>query len=703
MTLPPRPATAPSALLFGAAYYPEYQPRLDLENDFRLMAEANFTVIRVGESVWSTWEPRDGEFDLEWLAPTLDAAQRHGISVILGTPTYAVPPWLQKKHPDIALQYETGRRRGWGGRQEVDFSHPEFRPYAERVIRAVVGRYADHPAVIGFQVDNEPGLELIHNEGSFARFLERLEAQYGDVETLNREWGLVYWSHRLQSFDELWTPDGNWQPQYDLAWRRHQAALTTEFIAWQADIVREYARPEQFVTTCIAYPRPALDDEKLTLALDVTAANPYYGMQDRLDATKDIPPFQPWTSTGVWGLLRQADRAYSSKQARYLVTETNAQAIAGPSHNHPPYPGQLVQAGLAFVARGAAMIEYWHWHTLHFGTETYWGGVLPHSQRPGRVYREVAELGRRLKGLGTRLEGYEPDADVAVLWSTDTRFAFEFAPPLTTADSEPDKQSYRRIFDAAYRGVVDAGAQARVLHVAQAEQLGATELAGRFPVLLAPAVYAATDAQLQLLADYAEAGGHLIVGVRTGYGDDEGRARFAVAPDLLHASAGVWYEEFSNLDAPLELEAASGFALSADAHATAWADGLIADGAEVLAAYRHPELGRFPAITTRASGAGRVTVVGTVPDPALAADVVRYAVAEPIAAGWGADGTPVRVTSGRTPAGDRIWFVHNWSGSPADVTIPEALTDLDTGDALVAGSVLSLPAWSVLTAGREGA
>ena len=105
-----------------------------------------------------------------------------------------------------------GERIPWGARQEVDFTHPAFRFHAERVIRAVVGRYADHPAVIGFQVDNEPGLELLHNRGVFESFVDHLRHTYGDVETLNREWGLVYWSHRLSTWDDLWTPDGNSAP-----------------------------------------------------------------------------------------------------------------------------------------------------------------------------------------------------------------------------------------------------------------------------------------------------------------------------------------------------------------------------------------------------------------------------------------------------------------------------------------------------------
>ncbi len=253
--------TSPDRVLFGAAYYHEYQPSPRLKADLDLMVEAGFTVIRVGESVWSTWEPEEGQFDLDWLQPVLDGAHERGIKVVLGTPTYAVPPWLARIYPEIAGEQATGRTSGWGARQEADFTHPAFRFHAERIIRRIVARYADHPAVIGFQVDNEPGLQLFHNHGVFQRFVDSLRRQYGDVETINREWGLVYWSHRLSDWADLWRPDGNAQPQYDLAWRRFQAVQTTEFIGWQADLVREYAHEEQFVTTCISYDRPALADD----------------------------------------------------------------------------------------------------------------------------------------------------------------------------------------------------------------------------------------------------------------------------------------------------------------------------------------------------------------------------------------------------------------------------------------------------------
>ena len=72
-----------------------------------------------------------------------------------------------------------------GGRQEIDYTHPAFRFHAERVIRRISARYAEHPAVIGWQVDNEPGLHLFHNHGVFQRFVDELRHTYGDVELLN--------------------------------------------------------------------------------------------------------------------------------------------------------------------------------------------------------------------------------------------------------------------------------------------------------------------------------------------------------------------------------------------------------------------------------------------------------------------------------------------------------------------------------------
>ncbi|MFI9758866.1 beta-galactosidase [Streptomyces sp. NPDC051963] len=660
----------PRRVLFGAAYYHEYQPYERLKDDLDLMAEARFTVIRVGESVWSTWEPENGRFDLDWLQPVLDGAQERGISVVLGTPTYAVPPWLARQYPEIAGERRTGERIGWGARQEVDFTHPAFRFHAERIIRKVVGRYAAHPAVIGFQVDNEPGLELFHNHGVFQRFTDELRAEYGDVESLNRAWGLVYWSHRLSTWADLWTPDNNAQPQYDLAWRRFQARLTTEFIAWQAELVREYARPGQFVTTCISYDRRAVEDDKLTERLDVTAGNPYYTMQDALALPDPGRDDQGWTTNGTWALYRSADRMYSSRQEPYLVTETNAQAIGGPWDNRPAYDGQWRQAAWALISRGASMIEYWHWHTLHFGTETYWGGILPHNGRPGRVYRELAVLGKELETAGDLVAALTPDAEVAFLYSSPSKWALQAQPPLAAPDSGPDERSYQTIFDAFYRGAFDAGLQSRILHPGQ---LPDRELP---PVLIAPAFYAADDETLDRLKEYAANGGHLILGPRTAYADAEARARTEAQPGRLAEAAGVTYDEFSNVGAPLPVTGTGDLHLPPGAHALHWADGLRTQGAEELATYRHPHFGRWPAVTTHRHGAGRITYVGTVPDPEFARALFQWAVP---ADGWRPALSSVTATAATARDGRRVRFLHNWSWDEVSVPVPAAVRDVLSG------------------------
>ncbi|HET7387420.1 MAG TPA: beta-galactosidase [Nocardioidaceae bacterium] len=663
-------------VLFGAAYYHEYQPSPRLEKDLDLMTDAGFSVIRVGESTWSTWEPEDGVLDLDWLAPVVDAAYERGISTILGTPTYAVPPWLARKYPEIAGEHATRARIPWGARQEVDYTHAAFRFHAERMIRAIVGRYAQHPGIIGYQVDNEPGLRLFHNHAVFQSFVDHLRHEYGDVTALNEAWGLTYWSHRLSTWSDLWPPDGNAQPQYDLAWRRFQARLTTEFVSWQAGIVRELAREGQFVTTCLAYSRPALDDAAVTEGLDIVAGNPYYAMQDTLQVPATTKAPQGWATSGTWSLFLSADRMFSSSQAPFLVTETNAGSIGGSAVNFPAYDGQWRQVAWAMVARGARMIEYWHWHTLHFGAETYWVGVLPHDQTPGRVYEQLSQLGAEISSAGDAVAGLVPDAQVGLLYSNASKWGLSFQPALADDDA-PDERSYERIVESFYRGAFDAGVAVRIVHDQQvtgadADLMDPAATARALPVLLVPALYVASDRLLQWLRLYAESGGHLVIGPRTAYADEEARARLEVKPALLSEAAGVRYQEFSNLAAPVTVRSTNErLPIPSGATATGWVDCLVAEGrGEVLAEYDHPHLGRWPAVVTAAHGDGRLTTVGTVPDEVFARSLLRW-LAPTDDDPWRRDlPESVTVTTATSGTGGRLVFVHNWSWTPVSIAVP---------------------------------
>ncbi|HXH36431.1 MAG TPA: beta-galactosidase [Plantibacter sp.] len=708
-----RPAPA---VRFGAAYYREYQPERSqerLDRDLDLMAAAGFTAIRVGESVWSTWEPRDGEFELEWMTPILEGAQSRGIGVILGTPTYAVPPWLQRKHPEIAARIAAppGGERvvPWGGRQEIDLTAPAFRFHAERAIRKILARHGAHPAVIGVQLDNEPGLHLLHNAGVFAGFVDRLRGEYGDVEALNEAWGLSYWSHRLSDWDELWTPPGNSTPAYDLAWRRYQAELVAEFIGWQADIARELVPDDRFLTTCIAYNRPGVEDVALSRGLSITSGNAYYLQQDGLSAEADSRA-EPgrWVSTSPAGLFQQADRMRASRQAPFLVTETDATSIAGSNLNLPGYRGQLTQAAFALIARGATLVSYWHWHTLHSGAETHWGGVLGHDLEPGRVYEEIAGIGRAITAAGERLRDLDPTTTIGFLFAADSRWALQFHPPLSRPGTEaPDPSSYDRVLARFYQAAIDEHLQVGFIHANQLDD-DAAALVRRFPVLVAPALYALDDRTAGRLTAYAGAGGRLVLTFRSGHGDELGRARAEVAPGPLRAAAGIRITEVSNLPQPIgvtasELGGESAFVPPGDAQAEGWADRIESEGATPLLDYVHPHHGAGPAVTEHRVGDGSVTWIGTLPDRPLAAALLAHVAATaPTPSPCSLDGSgalPLQVTahSAVNAAGEVIWFLHNWSWDAVELAVDRTLFDVLDARALPlrTGTTLTLGSWDV--------
>ena len=692
----------PHPIMIGAAYYPEYMPTDRLEQDLDLMAAANFTVIRVGESVWSTWEPRDGEFDLDWLEPVLDAAHARGISAIVGTPTYAVPPWLRREYPEVAADQATGRPMPYGARQDVDLSHPELRRLATRVVRAIVDRYVEHPAVIGWQVDNEPGTKMLYNDRVFAGFVDSLRERFGDVEALNESWGLTYWSHRLSRWDDLWRPDGNTTPAYDLAWRRYQADVVDEYIGWQTHLVRERCREDQFVTSCMAANVSGMRPATFVRHVDVTALNVYCAAQGALELPDPAPGWEAthpvWMPLGgVWSLYHQLDHGRGFKDASFIVTETQAGPI-GESHiNHPAWDGQWRTAIWTMIARGVTLVEYWHWHTLHSGAEAYWGGVLGHGLRPGRCYRELATTAAEVAAVSADLEGLVPHADVAVLVSRDTRWAMQFQPPLAVPHgAQPDGESYARIVDALRRGLLTAGIQTDVLDIDQVDGAPRPTLdVERWPVVVAPALYVLSDRQIEILLDYVRSGGHLLATFRLGYADERGIPRAEVMPGAFAEAVGATYTEFTNLvgDVEVRLEEPLGRGCRT---ATAWADGLEVDTAEVLATYTDAHLRRWPAVVTNTFGAGRLTYVGTLPGADLSGDLAGWLRTTSLAPDpWQGRPASVTVTHADSPSAGRLTFVTNWSREPVAVRFPVALRSLGGDETVPAGASRRLAAWDV--------
>jgi beta-galactosidase len=687
---PPAKGSAPFApdrmdtILYGAAYYPEYMPYDRLDRDVELMQKAGITVVRVGESTWSSWEPRDGDFQFAWMQRVLDRLHAAGISVILGTPTYSIPTWLYKKHPEIVVTHNTtsppltdpysptyppSKTPGYyGPRQNYDFLNPYFRQHAERVIREVVSHFKDHPAIIGYQIDNETFPTGVPTAYMNAAFLERLKQKFKTPEAMNKVWGLVYWGQLVDSWDDLPPREGILNPGYKLEWENFQHDVVTDYLAWQAKIVNEYKRPDQFITQAFSGGvHTDIDQWSIAANLDIAAVNPYFQTQKRLDGR------------GIWF---SGDLARSLKHTNYLVTETNAQTIGWDSRaQYPQYPGQLRLVVYTHLAAGANMVEYWHWHSLHYGQETYWKGVLSHDLEPNRTYAEVSQVAAELKKVGPQLVDLKQDNKVAILISTDSANALSYMPV-------SDHVDYMSVLWQMYDALYDLNVEPDFVR-AGGENLS------RYKVLFVPPLYSASDRVLEQISDYVKNGGHVIMAFKSGFTNEYSTVRDVMAPGPLRAAAGFHYQEFTNLAEPERLTP-DPYKVGEQNKGSVWEEFLVPETAQVIASFDDPYW-HFPAITRNQFGTGTLTYEGTFVTDTLQREVIRDVLKRTglTSPDQNLPGS-VKVRHGRNAQGKTLHYYLNFSGEEQGISYPYGKgSDLLTGNSLAQGQSLKLKPWNL--------
>jgi beta-galactosidase len=624
-------------VLYGAAYYPEYMPYERMEKDVELMQKAGITVVRMGESSWGLWEPEEGRFEFAWMDRVIDRMHKAGIRVVMGTPTYSIPAWLYKKHPEIVVTKLGGQYLYFGLRQNTDLSNPTYRYYCERVIRKLLEHYKNNPAVIGWQIDNETSSSGVGNSNVQVGFKNYLKERYKTVDELNKIWGLNYWGQRLNDWSELPVRDGIINPGWKLEFERYSQWMTTDFLAWQSAIVNEYKRPDQFVTHDLAGPPKAdVNEYDIARTLDIVAANPYHGTQDQFDGE---------TSSYVGDYVR------SLKRTNYLVTETNAEAIGWDSKEQfPPYDGQLRLDVYTHASSGANMVEYWHWHSIHYGQETYWKGVLGHDLEPGRTYDEVSKTAHELRRIGPEIANLQRNNKVAILYSNDSNYGIEFM-------KFSDRVNYHTIMHQMYRAVYQANIGVDFVFPES------TNLS-QYKVIFVPPLYVASDALLNKLSDYVKAGGNIVMAFKSGFTNEFNTVRWTMAPGPLRQAAGFHYQEFSSLATPLALKG-DPFKAGENNKVTDWAEMLIVDTAEPLAFYEHPFFGKYPAVTRNRFGSGTLTYEGTVLSDAIQQKLVRDVLQS---AGLTSSDqqlpATVRVKHGVNGKGRKIHYYMNYSSQP---------------------------------------
>ncbi|MBQ6807231.1 MAG: beta-galactosidase [Lachnospiraceae bacterium] len=600
-------------LLFGAAYYDEYLPYDRIETDMEMMKKANMNVIRIAESTWSTWEPQEGVFDFTHLHRMLKASEKHGIAVIIGTPTYAIPTWLVSKHPDI-LALTHGGEGIYGHRQNMDITHPMYLKHAEIIIRKLMEEVKPYKHVIGFQLDNETKSYDTCSTYAQAKFVEYLkEIFHNDLDALNHEFGLDYWSNRINAWEDFPDVRGTINGSLGAEYQKFQRKLVTDFLAWQCAIVKEYARPDQFITQNFDYSWRGYS----------------YGLQSEVNQWEAAKPltvagfdiYHPSAQdlTGAEISLGGAI-ARSIKKTNYFILETEAQGNHGWLH----YPGQLRLQAFSHLASGSNSVMYWHWHSIHNAIESYWKGVLSHNLKENATYREACQIGKDFVDYGSHLKNLQKKAPVAMLLSNESLTGLQWFKIKENSNFDYN-DVVRWLYDALYKLNIECDILSEY----------DTDLFSQYKMLITPALYSASETLIDALKSYVKEGGHLISTFKTAFSNPMLKIYADDQPHGLTECFGMTYDQFTDAVhvglkdlaipqiANMESKTDSDISIVNDC-VHYWMELLQPTTAKVLASYNHRQWGNYAAITHNQYGKGTATYLGCYFNKPLLNDLLRF-------------------------------------------------------------------------------
>jgi len=655
-------------VLYGAAYYHEYMPYERLDKDIQLMKEAGVNVVRVGESTWALFEPQEGVFDFAWMDRIIDKMHEAGIKVILGTPTYAIPAWMAHRYPEVLSVRARDNKEYYGIRQNMDFTNPTYRYLCERIIRKMMEHYAQHPGIIGYQVDNEVEARGVNNHDYFVGFRNYVKEKFdGDLAKLNKSWGLNFWSMNINTWEEFYPRDGVSNPSYKNEWERYNRKALADFINWQCDIVNQYKRSDQFITHCFMPAFHNIDQVESFRQLQYPAINPYHSVQDGQD--------------GQW-IAYSGDFMRSVSKGNYIITETNAQTTGWDSrYQYPPYDGQLRQNTYAHLASGSNMVGYWHWHSNHYGQETYWKGILSHDLQPNRIYNEFTVTSKELNHIGKQLVNLKKDNKVAILYSHDSYHALSFMPYRGHWEQYP----VTMIHNVLYKNNIETD----IIPCDKVTDFSAYKL------LVIPPLYVATDELLHKIDQFVKDGGQVVMLYKSAFCNEHSAVRAELAPGPLRKACGFYYQEFANIK-PLPLKD-NAFGLEDKNPISEWYEFLMLETAQPLAYADHPFYGKWPVITENGYGKGNMFYIGTYPSEELLGKVIDRAVEK---AGLRTPEKeyefPVIFRSGKNASGRQIHYIFNYSDENKEIKYPfESGLELISGDKIEREQTLTLTPWGV--------
>ncbi|KAB1925535.1 beta-galactosidase [Micromonospora noduli] len=568
-------------IYFGGDYNPEQWPEETWSEDVDLMRQAGVNLVSVGIFSWALLEPTPGRFEFGWLDRVLDLLHDGGIQVDLATATASPPPWLAREHPETLPRRADGAILWPGGRQAYCPSSPVFRERSLELVRAVAGRYAEHPAVVMWHVSNELGCHNVHCycDVSAEAFRGWLRERYGDLDRLNDAWGTAFWSQRYGDWAEINPPRAALtfaNPTQQLDFLRFSSDEQRAQLRAEREVLQTLVRQPITTNFMIGFGIKHMDYHSWASDVDLvsndhylTAADPqaHLGLAFAADHTRGVAGGDPW-----------------------LLMEHSTSAVNWQPRNVAKLPGQLRRNSLAHVARGADGVLFFQWRASRAGAEKFHSALVPHAGPDTKVFREVCQLGADLKALA-EVRGSRVDADVAILFDWEAWWGVEL-------DSHPSVDvTYTDRLKALYDSLWRAGVTADIVHPS-------TDLSG-YRLVLVPTLYLVRDADVDALHRYVAAGGTAAVTYFSGIVDANDHIRLGGYPGAFRELLGVRTEEFFPLREGEQVQLDDG------STADVWTEWVHPDGAEVLASYTDGPLPGVPALTRHRVGDGAAWYVGT--------------------------------------------------------------------------------------------
>lgn len=640
----------------GVDYYPEHWDEGRWALDARLMREAGISVVRLAEFAWCRMEPHEGQYDFSWLDRALSVLHAEGIQIVLGTPTAAPPAWLHERYPDL---YPMDARRyplGFGTRMQRCLNNDIMRGYAGQITEAMAKQYAGHPAVIGWQIDNELEANLCYCPVCAEKFRAWLQGKYGSLAALNRAWGTVFWSQEYSSWSQIPLP---WEarcgrshnPSLLLDHRRFASESAIGFLREQAEIIRRTA-PGQFVTHNLMGLHDSLDYHQLAADLDLVSWNNY--------------PLGFWArETSQPAMAHDVMRGL--KQRGFWIMEAQTGVTGWEAMGRRPAPGQVRAWAWQAVAHGAEAVVFFRWRSCLYGTEQFWQGILGHDGVPRRRYQEIARLGREIRELSATLDGTEVRNRAAILHSYEQDWALQIQPQAQGLGWWDQVRTY-------YGALARLGVNADIVPIS-------VDLA-RYRLLIVPSWYLLTQADAERLAGFVNAGGTLVLNPRTGVKDERNICHPLPLPTLLRELAGVEVDDYDPLgpdENTVRMKSGGEFTVSA------WAEALTLQGAEGIAAYSRSHFAGETAAARKVSGRGAVYYLGVYGEAAFYDALFRRISAEVGLAGL--PGLPEGVDAcWRRNDESTFLFLINQTDQARTVTLPKGLAAI-LGDEPAGGMV----------------